>query len=718
MMRGMNEAPLAAGVPAHRDTAVQRRWRRLRPWPVGCVLIQAPGEGPDELRVHVRRMRELGFTCLKQICLVPGADLAACMHMAVDEGVSPWWFDDAADDEPVPELLARLGIPAGLVGDELRRHPLWQAHIRAARHALVDLPRLPGVKKACEAGQVPGMVEPWEAGLKPEAGPAFAAWLRARHGSVAALRAAWNCGHTGIHDPGWTDWDQVAAGCVAAVSNGLPREYRRLIDLLRFKVEVRMAAHRADCDAVADPDRRRPQRAGGEMSVFLPAAQWGVDFAAIADVMAEHGSFYISLHPSWHFEEAGFELLRPAFIQAAYAADLARGVWTGLWESVGGPIALSGGKADFHEPARRQWPGVALDAGGITQLMLGWIAAGVRGTGAWCWTPRTAGWEAGEFALCGRDGLPGERARAYGAVGAAANALRDELWCADKQPLVGVLAEWEQDAMWAAAAVAGRDWYCEVPTRARLGAARALLDGNVPWEFCTAAQLRAGGLARYRVLYLPAALGLDAGLLPLLADWVRGGGRVVLDAPGGWYDLAGRLLDTRPGSAFHDLFGCTITDVHFARRTDRPWELAAGRLEGFAIDCRPDPAVVRSRFAHGVPAVLENRLGAGSAVVLAWDAALQCAAPGRGAWQTLLLDGLLGGLRPDLVCPGCLALRLHTPTAVHVFLLNEGPARRVGVQLAGAAGAGRDVLDGAAVDLAAVDLPAWSGRWIRVARSA
>jgi beta-galactosidase len=712
----MHEAPLPAGVPAQRDTAMQRRWRRLRPWPVGCVLIQSPGEDAEALRCHLQRMRGLGFTCLKQICLLPGSDLAAVMHMAVDEDLSPWWFDDAADEEPTPELLARLGIPPDLAVGELRRHPAWRAQVRAGRHALVDRPRLPGVGKACEAGDVPGMVAPWHRGLAPAAGPGFTAWLRRRYGSVAALCEAWNCGHHGISDPGWTTWEDVAAGCVAAVSDGLPREYRRLTDTLRFKVEARMSAFRNQCAAVADADHRRPQRAGGEMSVFLPAAQWGVDFSAVADAMAEHGSFYISLHPSWHFEEAGYELLRPAIVQACYAADQARGVWTGLWESVGGPIALSGGKAEFHEPAKRQWPGVTIDAGVITQLMLGWIAAGVRGTGAWCWTPRTAGWEAGEFALCGRDGLPGERARAYGRIGGAAQTLRDDLWCADKAPLVGVFAEWEHDAMWAAAAVAGRDWYGEVPTRARLGAARALLDGNVPWEFCTGAQLRAGGLSRYRVLYLPAALGLDTDLLPMLSEWVRAGGRLVLDAPGGWYDLHGRLLDTRPGSAFHTLFGCTVTDVHFARASDRPWLLAAGRLEGFAMECRPGPAEVVVGFDHGVPARLEHRLGSGCAVVLAWDAALQCAVPGRKAWQDMLLDGLLGGLTPDIRCADCLAMRLWTPESAHLFLFNEGPARRATVELSGATAQARDAVTGDAVELAALELPAWSGRWIIAGR--
>lgn len=709
----MQPAPLPAGVPTTRDTAMQRRLRRLRPWPVGAVLVERPGEGVDGLRRHMRAMRGLGFTCLKQIVLCPGTDRTAVMHAAIDEGLSPWWYDDAADAEPDAALLARLGIPADATPAALRGHPAWLAHVDAMRRARIDAPP-PPTMVAAPAGEIPGMPEPWEPGLPATAGPAFAAWLRARYGTVAALCAAWNADHAGIGDPRWTDWAAVEAGCVAAVSAGKPREYRRLMDLMRFRADLALQRLRAAGEA-ADP--AVPLRAGGEMSVFLPFAQWGVDFERIADAMAERGSFYISLHPSWHFEEAGFELLRPAIVQAAFAADVARGVWAGLWESVGGPIALSGGKAPFHEPARRQWPGVTIDGGTMRQLLMGWTAAGVRGTGAWCWTPRTAGWEAGEFALCGRDGEPGERAAAYGAVGGAANRLRDELWEADKAPLVGVLAEWEHDALWAAAAVAGRDFYAEVPTRARLGAARTLLDGNVPWEFCTGGQIRSGGLARYRALWIPAALGLDAGLLPLLADWVRSGGRLLLDAPGGWYGTDGRLLDSRPGSAFHELFGCTVTDIQFARATDRPWVLPAGRLEGFAIEARADAAEVSERYLDGRPAAWTRRHGAGAAVLLGWDAALQATATGRRAWQDLALRHLLGGMRADLDCPDCLAMRLWAPQAAHLMLFNEGPARTVRVSLTGAAAHGIDAVDGAPVELAAVELPAWSARWLRVPRS-
>jgi beta-galactosidase len=697
-------------IPARRDTPLQRRWRALRPWPVGCVFVQRPDEDLAAIRGHFAAMRRLGFTCLKQICLCPGTERRAVQHAAIDAGLSPWWHDDAGDPEPVPDLLARLGIPADIAITDLRRHPAWLAHVVADRRRRVDHPEPRRALVAVAAGEVPGMPEPWEPGLGDAAGPAFAAWLRGRYGSVEALRAAWNCGHMDIDDPGWTTWDEVAAGAPAAV-RGMVREYRRIMDCLRFRADARIAEIRA-----AAAGASAPQRAGGEMSLFLPAAMWGVDFAGIADAMADHGSFYISLHPAWHFEETAFELVRSSLIQAHLAAGYARGVWTGLWECVGGPMALSGGKAPYCDDARPRMPGVTVDAGVMTQLMLGWIGAGIRGTGQWCWTPRTAGWEAGEFALCERDGTPGERAAAAGAIGAAAHRLRDELWAAERRPLVAVLADVDHDAVWAAASVAGRDHFRDQPAIARIGAGRVLLDGNVPFAYATARDFREGVMDGCPVWWLPACLGLDEALLAACERHVRAGGRVVLDAPGGWYDLGGRLLATGPGSPFHRLFGCRIADIHYGRGDGRPWTLDGTRLEGFALELRPDPAVAVRTFAEGSAALCEHRLGAGSAVVMAWDGARQAHRPGN-PWQVATRAAVLGAHRPDFSAEGCLALRLHAPDAEHLLLINDGPARTVALDVHGrCTGPAADAVTDGRVDPTAVALPAHGARWVRWTR--
>ncbi len=75
---------------------------------------------------------------------------------------------------------------------------------------------------------------------------------------------------------------------------------------------------------------------GGEAGLFLPSAWYCVDFEGIAGAVAEHGSFYPSMHFSWHFDEVNHELTRPVYMQAALMADLFKGGWTGGWDSTGG----------------------------------------------------------------------------------------------------------------------------------------------------------------------------------------------------------------------------------------------------------------------------------------------------------------------------------------------------------------------------------------------
>jgi beta-galactosidase len=77
-------------------------------------------------------------------------------------------------------------------------------------------------------------------------------------------------------------------------------------------------------------------------------------------------------------------------------------------------------------------------------------------------------------------------------IAQAAQRLRDELWRAHKEPLVGVLMNWDSDAIWAANSVRNRDLFHHYSMQARVGLSRALINGNIPWEHVAADDLRAG----------------------------------------------------------------------------------------------------------------------------------------------------------------------------------------------------------------------------------
>jgi beta-galactosidase len=715
--RAADDPFLHARYDALHDSPMQQRLRALRPWPVGVVFIQRPGMTLSDVRAHFRLMREHGFTCLKQIALVPGQDERAVLHAALDEGLVPWWYDDAGSELPTPALLRSLGLPADLPPEKIRAAPAWrerQLRLLRARIDRADPPPKPAA--AHETDGLPGTLKRDQYGVTPEAADLFTDWLRDRYTAVPALRRAWNFDFAMVRHLPWETWPEVRRDVVEFV-NAERQDYRRIVDVYRFRADLHLAKLRHSRDELNAFDPLVPQRFGGEMSLFLPFAARSTDMEGIAGLMREGGSFYPSMHPGWHYEEADFEYVRPTYMQASLAVDWFKGGWSAAWESTGGPQQLSGGKAPFVPEARDQIAGFTIDENTIQQLMLSWVAAGFKGFGQWCWNARGFGWEGGEYALLDRNQRPTARTVAAGKIGQACQRLRDELWAARKEPLVGLFQDWESDAFWAALAVGGRDMYKSFPVRARIGAARALIDANIPWEHVTARNLRAGLADRYRAIYLPAQLALDPEILGLLRGYVERGGRVILDAPGGWYGYDGRLLPTADGSPFEQLFGCRIGDFQFSRANHAQWRIGEHALAGFTLDLQPTRARVVEKFADGRPAVTEHSLGKGTAVIIGHAAALACWKPGDTWAQSALVRHALGRLESPYACDGgVIAYRLAAPGADHYFLVNPAsePVRATlrvpRLKYARA----EDPVWGGPVDLAAlIALPANSAKWVR-----
>lgn len=707
---------LHARYDALNDSPMQQRLRALRPWPVGVVFIQKPGMTLAEMRVHFRLMREHGFTCLKQIELVPGEDWRPVYHAALDEGIVPWWYDDASGELPTPDLLRSLGLPPDLPPEKIRAAPAWRERQTRLLRARIDRSaEAPKPAAAHETDGLPGTLSRDAYGVTPEAADLFTDWLHSRYGDVPELRRAWNFEFPMVRRLPWETWAEVRRDLVDFV-NAERQDYRRIVDVYRFRADLHLGKIRLSRDELNAFDPLVPTRFGGEMSLFLPFAARSTDMEGIASLMREGGSFYPSMHPGWHYEEAGFEYERPTYMQASLAVDWFKGGWSAAWEATGGPQQLSGGKAPFVPEMRDQVAGFTIDENTIQQLMLTWVAAGFKGFGQWCWNARAFGWEGGEYALLDRNQRPTARTVAAGKIGQACQRLRDELWSAHKEPLVGVFQDWESDAFWAAVAVGGRDIYKGFPVRARIGAARALMDANIPWEHVTARNLRAGLADRYRAIYLPAQLALDADLLPLLHDYVVRGGRLILDAPGGWYGYDGRLLPTDDGSPFEKLFGCRIGDFQFSRANHVQWRVGDYALPGFVLDLQPTRARVLETFANGRPAVTEHALGKGAAVVIGHAASLNSWKPGDAPAQTALVRHALGGLTSPYACEGALVYRLASPAADHYFLINSR-SEPVTVTLRTPGRAYRRAEDpvwGGSISLAApIAIPANGARWVR-----
>lgn len=704
------------------DSPLQRRFRRLAPMPIGCVFVEWPGMTEADIRGHFRLMKQIGYTCLKQLCTCPGSDRRQVMHWALDEGIIPWWYGDGCFEEPTSALLTELGIPAGTADAAVQDHPAYLARQWHLMRERVDRGEAKSAGLNLQQGVAQGAspFEPMPLSIGTELPAEFDArfldWLRIRYGTPQRVANAWNLHHYNIADEAtmttlrWTTWDDVRDNWRRLQI----KEYRHLVDLLLFKAEDRNRGVLDAAQAHAARDALAPFRAGGEMGCFLPFAARATDMEGIAETLKDHGSFYPSIHFAWHFEEVQYEVARCIYMQAALCADWFKGGWSATWESTGGPQQLSGGKA--WNPFRAQeTPGFTCDAGTMSQLMFSYLGGGFKGVGQWCWTPRTAGWEAGEFALLDRNGGLTERVKRGGAIGQAMRRLRRELWDAEKEPLVGVFTDFECEAMWAAIAHPGRDKFQHEPIHARIGVSRALIDANIPFEHVTGRNLRAGLADRYPVIYLPAMIGFPHDLLELLIGYVERGGRVVMDLPGCWYGTDGRLMPTGKGSAFAHLFGVSLDDFQYSN--NRPRRMGDLALDGWCADLTLHGAQALATYDSGAPAITEHRLGAGSAVILGWDASLQCFHPGHAAHQTALVTHTLGTLRAPYSCD-TIVYRLSAPQADHWFLINDGPARDVSLKPGPHAyTAWSDPVTGDILTPGApIAVEGWGGRWVRTAR--
>jgi beta-galactosidase len=453
-------------------------------------------------------------------------------------------------------------------------------------------------------------------------------------------------------------------------------------------------------------DPNQPYRSGGEMGMFLPFAWRGVDMEGIAELMTPRGSFYPSIHLAWHYDEVYHEVVRPHYTQAALTNDYFKGGWAASWESTGGPQQFSGGKGGN---------GFTVDDGIMTQLMYNYMAAGYRGFGLWCWSARTAGWEAGEFALLDRHNQLTERAKKVGLIGQACQKYRDELWHAHKEPLVGIYTDWDNEAIWAAMSVRGRDVFKQWPIDARMGASRALINANVPFEYVTATDLRKGLANRYKVIYMPFIIAVAEDMMQVLSDYVADGGRLVFDGPSFWYDDYGKLFKTDKGTVFEQTFGATVNDYQYAG-INVPWSIEQHDLKGFTLNISTSTANVLKAYNNGLPAITEHRFGKGTAVILGCEASMMCFKPGNGEMEQFLVDQLLGSYRSPYSCNDAIVYRLAADVADHYFIINDYEAKSVRLNFGDFKYTSMiDPLTGETMDMSApIEVKRYNGRWVRM----
>lgn len=678
--------------PAAR-TAADEAFRNLNDSPVQCrlradaetfnavVLWPAEEFTPEDLRAECAKIAATGFTTIRLYNTGP--------IFNQDGSLAFWRFERALDAAHETGLNAVCTIPIsklpdamlarhGMTQDEFDRRgldevtqPLLEPHLKAWLEHFRDHPALYGW---CLPGGESHPVElDFSEAYEQER---FAAWLRARYGTLEALQAAWTLYPKAVEPiPASFEeaWRVPATMVGEATINGVHNarvNYAATRDGARYIAGKRPAYLRALYALIRQYDDKHWIKVGNHQ-LFLnqPAFRWDS-----ADAARAGDTHQTSLHLAWHFEAVGGELDRPVYMQARITRDWFKYGWTSAYETTGGAVQYSGGYPNSMSP------------GLMRRLLFNYLAAGNLALAFWTWNHRPGGWEQGEYGLVDLAGRPTPWAEETARIGAKLKAHARELWDASHRPLVGILQSWDTDM------ILSLEPNCHlldegVSTYARgtrmqhqmaqIGIARALIDAQIPFEYLTTAEAMEGILARYPVLYCPHLRAVDPALLPVLRAYVEAGGRLVADVQFAFCTHHGRVPVKGPDRVEGPLFGAWISMIHHSRTETR--DVNGIPIDGFFGDLEPveGGARVVLRFDDGRPAATEYRLGRGSAVLLGFDAARMCATPGRVALQSLL-TGLIGA-EPEMTWEAPLAFCLYGETADHVFLLNDEPTARTAI---------------------------------------
>ncbi len=695
------------------DSPMQQKFRKLAPMPYGVVFLPWAGMTEDEMRKHFQMMKELGFTNLKQTMGSPEWPREKILEVALEEGIIPFWYGEGGWEDITPELLKKLGLPRKMSIQEARKHPKMIEY----QHTVLEKQLSTWKDPLPEDDAFKHYKHTPDAHLREHDVPLFKKWVKETYSDVAELNKAWNKYEVGIPGDPYTSWEDFdREEFVSYDEKGdyviIPRsgrEYGQVRDVLRYKADMYLENVKYYKKNVYP---EQPQRAGGEMGLFLPFASRATDMEGIAELMAERGSFYPSIHLAWHFEEVNYEVARCIYMQSSLATDWFKGGWASTWESTGGPQQLSGGKG-WNIQTQFETAGFTVNEGTMTQLLLSYIAGGFKGVGLWSWNYRNAGWESGEYALLNRQLEAGPRAIRAGKIAKAADKYRDEIWAAHKEPYVGVMVNWDNEAIWAAVAGPGRTHFKHYPVKARVGIDRALINANIPFEHVTPIDLKKGLGKRYKVIYMPAQAAINEDLWPVLDEYVKAGGRLVIDAPGAWWDERGVVLKTSKGTPFEKVFGVSIADFQYSNNV--PEVIGSHELSGFVFDLAPTSAKVVERFKSGRPAVTEHDYGNGTAIVLAADASYAMQSPGNDFMESWTLKHTMGALESPYSCEDAIVYRLAAPEADHYFFINDDEEKSVELKF-------RNYTYKEAIDLISgeslkvgdsISLEAYSGRWLR-----
>jgi beta-galactosidase len=708
-----------AAYRALNDSPMQRRLREEKRWFAGVVYWKPGDYDAAQLKNEFRRIREMGFNVVRFHSAEPeeleggGYDFTRTdnwMNAALESGLQV--AHPCHPGKPSDRLLARHGITPEAYKASWLDDSASLAVLEEIVAAFVSRYRSHPALFCWGAGGEPGF---GGYGLKLDYDQRrFGEWLKEKYGTLEELDHAWAL-YPEKGKPVVSSFEEAwkyvpDPGDKPGFDDILPfsaRKYGPVRDMLRYQTEKTLARAQVLTRLIRKYDSDHPIIIGSHQMLLNQAyfrwdsGQW----ARIADL------HFSSIHLAWHFELVKGEVDRPVYMTARLTRDYFKDGWTSAYETTGGAVQFDG-------------YGNAITPGLMRRLVLSYLAAGNVNVAFWTWNHRPGGWEAGEYGMTSFSGALTSWAEETGKIVRAMNQYHEELWEARHQVKVGLVQCWDNEAIYLQEAerhdmlgMPGRfaNGVKNLPPRAYIGLARALINHKIPYEYVTTQELLEGIALYYPVLYLPHLRAVPQAVMEVLIEYVKRGGRLVADVQVAFENEHGIMHPAGAGGLQERAFGAYIDMIHDTRTN--PISLNGFSIDGFYGDLVPTNARVLARFDNGQPAVTETQLGRGSAVLIGFDAARMCFEPGNTAVEAWLASLSMGNDRLEWECDAPMAFRLSAPGADHYFLLNDGVARAALLKVFDRVYAsGEYVIEERPIDLngtISVDLPARSAVWLR-----
>jgi beta-galactosidase len=507
----------------------------------------------------------------------------------------------------------------------------------------------------------------------PHSQARFREWLKAKHGTLERLNAAWY--------RTFGSWDEVEPPRFGTILT-----YADFMDW-RVYIGDKIAADllaRSDAVKTIDPAHPTTSHAPNPSPVFRTLAD-AMDASDDYLMGSSVDYFGTSFYPKLTSPDRDFPLERRALVM-----DMVR--------AVTGDAGFVVGELQAGYGVHGVIAGNPITPNDLELYTWGLVARGAKAVSYYAFYPMSTGYEAGGYGLINLDGTLTDRSRRAGEVARTIAENADLILAAKPQP-----AEVAVVFNPLVPLLGGEQAYGDRRSihRAVAGYHRMFFERNIPVDIPSARELSAATLGRYKLVIVPYPLLLTRAMADALAQYARAGGHLFVEARPGWQDERGHAEPILPGFGWHQLFGVRETEVLPVKLARVTWGGSAFTGVSFAERFRPvapDTRIVAT-FEDGNPAAYERQVGKGSAIILgtlAGEANQLEPAP-----MHPLADRLIewaGVARPPLRASAFVELRrMSAADGDLVFLFNHGlgvvtvdytlplakPARRIRELVAG-----------------------------------